>query len=248
MEFTKESLLKIKSYISSQKKLDIQIYDIIIEILRKDPLFNNPIKYIKNENNIPAAINCNTGVLYFSDSVLPYSENFYKKYSIFPNYNDVDAFNYKLVFTLLHELAHLKQLDYLKYSRGILGKIYKKTLLSKNRDDNHYDNNPYDYVYEYNADIEAMRIINKIYQDNEFLFTLNYLEFMSLLTNYYYDDETNVFLAEKTFKLLEIDDSDVKKIYRKPISVLIRHGLPIDVQILDELSENPIIFRKKYDL
>ena len=250
MKITKESLLKIKSAISDKRKLDLSIYETIIEILRKDTLFNNPINYEKNVGNAYAAINMKTGIFHFSDNVIEYAKGFYKDYSFLPQYNEIDAFNYKLLFTLLHELAHLKQFDYAKNDEGILGKIYRETLLNGNRDEEHYNNNPYDYVFEYNADMEAMKIINNIYAENIFLTSLNYLEFMGLIFNCYFDGEANCFLAQKTFRLFKIDDSDVKKIYNEPINILIHHGLPVNEKILDELYDpmNIMKLRRKYDL
>ena len=252
MEFTKQSLLKIKSLISTDKKLDFQTYYKIIEILRNDPLFNNPIKYVKSNSDSPAYTDPSTGILYFSDSLIPYSENFYKNYSYLPNYNDIDAFNYKFLFTLLHELTHLKQCDYAKNDNGVLGLLYKKVLFEGDIDEEHYINNPRDYVFEYNADIESMKILKMLFSDNDFLKALNYMEFIGLLLNYYYDDTTDSFLAEKTFKLLKITDENIKKVYDKPLNVLIHNGLPVNKNVLNELYENPVLnlikVRKKYDL
>ena len=250
MEITKESLLKIKSAIQVSEKLNLEIYDTVIEILRNDPLYNNPIKFVKNVDDIHAGVDISTGILHFSDKVIPYAEDFYKVYSFLPGYNEIDAFNYKLLFTLLHELAHLKQKDYAEKDKGILGKIYKEILSADTGDEQHYIDNPYDYVFEYNADIEAMRMIKKIYNDNVFLNVLNSMEFASLIMSSYYDNETDSFLAEKTFKLLDLDTSEVKKMYDMPVDVLIHNGLPVSDKILDKLY-NPIKLiktRKKYDL
>lgn len=250
MEITKESLTKIKSSINVPGKLDLKIYDTIIDILRNDPLYNNPIKFVKNVDDTKAGVDVRTGILHFNDEVIPYAEEFYNEYFWLPGYNKTDAFNYKLIFTLLHELAHLKQVDYAKNDESIVGKIYREIFSTDGGDEEHYLNNPSDYVFEYNANLEAMRIIRKIYDENIFLITLNGMEFTGLILGSYYDAETKSFLAEKTFKLLDLDTSEVKKIHDEPIDVLIHHGLPVDNQVLDEIFD-PICLikaRNKYNL
>ncbi len=250
MEITKESLTKIKSSINVPGKLDLKIYDTIIDILRNDPLYNNPIKLVKNVDDIKAGVDVSTGILHFNDEVIPYAEEFYKEYFFLPGYNETDAFNYKLIFTLLHELAHLKQVDYAKNDKSIVGKIYREIFSTDAGDEEHYLNNSHDYVFEYNADLEAMRIIREIYNENVFLITLNGMEFVGLILGSYYDGKTNSFLAEKTFKLLDLDTSEVKKLHDEPIDVLVHHGLPVNDQICTEIF-NPmqlIKVRDKYNL
>lgn len=250
MKITKESLTKIKSSIHVPGKLDLRIYDTIIDILRNDPLYDNPIKFVKNVDDIKAGVDVTTGVLHFNDEVIPYAEEFYSEYSQLPGYNKTDAFNYNLIFTLLHELAHLKQVDYAKNDKGIVGTIYREIFSTDNGDEEHYLNNSYDYVFEYNADLEAMRIIREIYNGNTFLTALNGMKFMGLIFGSYYDGKTNSFLAEKTFKLLDLDTSEVKKFHDEPIDVLVHHGLPVNDQICTEIF-NPmqlIKARDKYNL
>lgn len=252
MQLTKDSLIKIKSYITSTEKLDLSIYETIIEILRNDPLFDNPIKYEKvKDEDIHAGINKTTGELYYSDSVIPYSENFYPHLSFLPGYNDIDAFNYKLLFTLLHELGHLKQYDYSKNDDGIIGEIYRNTFESEKINDDYYKKNPYDYVFEYNADMEAMRVMNTLYSDNMFLKALNLIEYLGLLNNVYYDFDKNMFIAEKTYDLLELDSASVKQIHDLPVDVLVHNGLPVRNKVLNKLYGNPfssVKYRKKYNL
>ena len=253
MEITKDSLLKIKSLITSNKKLDFNFYYNTIDILRKDILFKNAIKYKKEDSDVPAYVNSENETLYFSDSVIPYSENFYKYYISFPEYDDIEVFNYKFVSTLLHELAHLKQVDYANNDNGnILNLLYRKIYYEGERDEEHYKNNPYNYAFEYNADMEAIKISNFLFADNDFLKIVNYMDLVGLLTGYYYDYKTKSFLAERTFKLLNINDESIKKVYDLPIGVLIHNGLPVGEDVLDELYDDPAInlvkIRKKYNL
>lgn len=253
MKITKESLLKIKSLLSSKEKLGLHIYYDIIEVLRRDPLINNKIKCIKNSGSDIAYTIFKNETIYFTDNVIPFSEIFYKDYSYLPEYDEVAAFNYRLVFTLIHEIAHLKQSDYAKRDKGIVGLLYKKIIFEGDLDEETYKNNPYEYVFEYNADFEALRILRYLFDDNEFLTYLNFIEFIGVLSSYY-DEETDSFIAERTFNLLNIDDDSVKKVYNEPLDVLIHHGLPISKKNLNEIYgdektiEHFVKVRKKYKL
>lgn len=251
MEITKDSLLKIRSLITSDKKLDLNFYYNAIDILRNDSLYNNEIKYKKDDGKDPAWVNIKTHTLHFTDKAIPCSENKIKEFELYPAYDDIGIFNYNFTNILLHELSHLKQLDNAKNDEGIIGSLYRK-IYEGDRDEEHYRKNPYDYVFEYNADMDAFRISDLLFEDNHFLRTINYMEFVGLIVGHYYDGKTDSFLAERTFKLLNIHDDSIKLVHDLPISTLVHNGLPVSENVLDELYDNPVMnlvkVRKKYNL
>lgn len=246
MEITKKSLTEIKELLNSygDKKYDMNVYHNIIEILRSDKSFDNPILLGKGNSDSPAYIIPTEEKLYYSDDVISYSSDYRKNnYSFFPFLTELDCYRYKFIFTLFHELAHLKQCDYALHSKSkyeIINKLYKQVLFNGELNKEHYIDNPYDYVYEYNADLEAANVLLHLFSDNPVLTMINNLEYSSHVCNEFadYDGDKPQFLSEKTYKLLNITDDSIKRYYDLPLEILIHNGLPIKDEILDHIFGN----------
>ena len=153
------------------------MYDDIIKILQYDSMLDTLIQYEKANIDIPACMDYILGKLFFLDCLIPHAMNFYNNCSYLPNYNEEDSFKYKFALVLFHELAHLKQRDYAKKEKSLLGTIYKKCYEEGNRNEDHYNSNPLDYFFEYNANLESTKILSYLFCENEFLMILNYFDF-----------------------------------------------------------------------
>lgn len=245
MKISRESLLKIKALLDTYRgqKYDLKLFFKIIEIIRNDKLFNNQIIVIKSRNNV-LGMNLSDGSLHYSEDILSFAEqlDLLPQYNalygeIGELYNKTDLFNYRLLFILFHELAHLKQRDYALKRESefiVINKLYKQVFYKGIRNIEHYLNNPYDYVFEYNADIEAMRLLQYLFSDNIFLALLNNIEFAGLISSYY-DINSGIFLAEKTLNVQRINDKRLIRLHNLPIDVLVHNGLPVDNMVLNEI-------------
>lgn len=252
MDISRERLLNIKNILAyiKNKKIDYEIINEIVDILRNDTIFDNPIDVEKIELNTPAYVM--DGTLYYSDFMFRYAQQIAKRYSSHQYYNEVDAFNYMILEVLFHELAHLSQLDIAlkrKSEYDVINDLYLLVYFGGHKDQNHYEKHRNSYVHEYNANLEALKLLRELYSNNKFLRNINNLQFEKVLGNYY-DNIKKVFIAEKTLDFRHVEDKSIIKIYDDiPTGVLISNGLPIKDRELYKLSTRPLErTRRKYNL
>lgn len=252
MDISKESLLEIKYILTflRNQKYDFKVINEIINILRKDSILDNPIDVEITDENTPAYTI--EGVIYFSDYMFIYAQKAISLYKNFSNYNEYDAYNYMLLEIVLHEIAHLSQLDIAlkrKSKYDVINDLYYLVLFGGYKDQEHYERNRLRYVHEYNANMEALKILKKLFEKNKFLEYLNNYQFKKLLDNYYIT-EKKIFIAEQTLDFRHVEDKSIISIHREvPTGILISNGLPIDYKSLNKLNIRPLErTRRKYNL
>lgn len=256
MDISRSSLLKIRELLELYKdrQYDFQLLFYIVKVLRNDVIFDNKILLAKTDRDIPAYVKTMEGVFCYTDKMKSFIENHIQNYRGMPSYNELEAYNYLFLEIIFHELTHLKQGNYAiegKSKFQVLNELYYKVLLCGSRDESHYKSNPFQYVHEYNAQMEAFKLLRYLLPDNEFIKYLNDFQFARTFSNYY-DSETKMFLVEKTLDAKNIKDKGIIQVHPLPVGIAVRNGLPVNEEVLSELMDTQMdmdklsLVRSKY--
>lgn len=247
MVISNESLSKIKELLNLQKqgRFDFGIYSDIINIINENPLFDIHIMHKQVTSTIPAYTE--DGIIYYSNNLISYIENYIKNFKSYSKYDDTQIYNYIFLECIFHEIAHIQQLNIALAKSSeydILNKLYFELLFCGRRNHDHYDKHRSDYFHEYNANLEALKVLYQIYPNNKFLDLINLFQIKTNLMYYFYK---NKFISERTFDSVGLTDKSIIKVHDVPTNVLIMNGLPVSDEIVKEISNEPIQrTRKKY--
>ena len=249
MNISRENLVKIKELLSLQKqgKYDLNLIPEIIEFFNKNTIFDLSIAYKKVFSNCSAYVS--DEVIYYSDNLINIIREYIDKYKFFPNYDEDMAYNYMLLEIIFHELTHINQVNMAltrssKYS--VINDLYYMIYFVGNKNYNHYINNKTDYSQEYNANLESLKILQQIFNDNEFLNELNMYQFKNNIKYYYMNQK---FISERTFDAEKISDKSIIRVNDISTDISIINGLPVEKEILLDINNVSLEkTRKKYNL
>ncbi len=250
MELSNKSIVDIRDFLDSQKVEGCNLSAIpeIIEILDADENFEFTLASQKVESD-KHAFEYN-GIIYYSDNLVSTIDKRVADYRKIFACNEIDLYNFMLLKILLHEVAHVNQKTIALNSRDSkypsISTMYYMLFFDGIIDKNHYKSNRFQYVFEYNADMEASRLLRKIFLHKFALATLNNALLRRYLQDYYRD---GMFISERTFDAEGIQYDAIEPIGDIPTGLAIMHGLPVSDRVVREIQGAPIsLTRRKYDL
>lgn len=277
-----ETKNEIRNLIDSYgiKKWDQKFLDKISEIVNNDDYFDNCISIIK-DNHIKCPMKTSIeNIIYENNELIEEMIIWTCKYlkkdlnlkdndknHHLQNKNDFITQNFLLIFAYLHECSHVEQNlcalnNKSEYSQinSIYYRFYNfdsqnfskiKTFIRRRNYHTYY----YDYFYERNANIESLKELMDIYDNNFFKdeIDINYIKklisHLSLIYYTGYEKKGNKIISpfEKTLKY-SLFPSENFNFQNLPFEIIFEHGFPITFNEYQEIFKSTKIFKKDYKL
>ena len=276
---SKETKNEIRNLIDSYgiKKWDQKFLDKISEIVNNDDYFDNCISIKKTNEKFAMATNYENTI--FENNKLTekwifkkckyLTKNLNLKYNDknhhLQNKSDFITENFLLIFAYLHECSHVKQNLYAFNSKSEYSQIntiyyrYKSFVLQDSSlikifiKNIIYDTCHDNFFYERNANIESLKELMNIYNNNFFKDEIDYNYIKKLISymalDYYrgYEKKGNKIISpfEKTLKY-SLCLSLHFNFQNLPFEIIFEHGFPITFNEYQEIFRSTKIFKNNY--
>ena len=276
-----ETKNEIRNLIDSYgiKKWDQKFLNKLNEIVNSDDYFDNCISMINTDADIIMATSYGNTIFknnkLIEDFIVWTCNYLTKKLNLndndknhhLQNKNDFITQNFLLIFAYLHECSHVKQnlyafdnkseynqinIIYYRFETFNFQNFSKIKKIIRNR---YYEIYHDDYFYERNANIESLKELMDIYDNNFFkdAIDINYIKklisFMSLDYCTGYKKKGNKIFSpfERTLKysLFPPENFNFQNL---PFEVIFEHGFPITFNEYQEIFKSTKIFKKDYKL